>query len=42
MFEKDSLEIQSKVLRGLEAAQGTEKAERTLTEMRDRERELTR
>ena len=41
-FEKDSFEIQAKVRRGIDLTKESEKVERTVSEMRDRERELTR
>ncbi len=42
MFEQDSFEIQAKVKRGLDAQKLNEKTERTLDQMKERERELTR
>jgi hypothetical protein len=42
LFEKDSFEIQAKVKRGIELSNQSEQAERTVSEMRDRERDLIR
>lgn len=42
LFEKDSLEIQSKVKRGVEAQQESSEAQRTIANLRDKERDLTR
>lgn len=41
-FEKDSFEIQAKVKRGIDLSKESEKVERTVSEMRDRERDLVR
>ena len=41
-FEKDSFEIQAKVRRGIDLSKESEKIERTVSEMRDRERDLVR
>ena len=41
-FEKDSFEIQAKVRRGINLTKESEKVERNVSEMRDRERELIR
>ena len=42
LFEKDSFEIQAKVKRGIELSNQSEQVERTVSEMRDRERDLIR
>ena len=41
-FEKDSFEIQTKVRRGIDLSKESEKVERTVSELRERERELVR
>jgi hypothetical protein len=41
-FEKDSFEIQAKVRRGIDLSKESEKVERNVIELRERERELVR
>lgn len=41
-FEKDSFEIQAKVRRGIDLSKESEKVERTVSELRERERDLVR
>lgn len=41
-FEKDSFEIQAKVRRGIDLSKESEKVERTVGELRERERDLVR